>query len=59
MRSTILIISHQERIIRLADEILLIANGSLQDRGPVEKIYPKILRDTVTGCNLLEGNEKC
>jgi len=59
MRSTILIISHQERIIRLADEILLIANGSLQDRGPVEKIYPKILRDTVSGCNLLEGNEKC
>jgi len=57
--ATILIISHQERIIRLADEILLVANGELQDRGPMEKIYPKILADTVSGCNLLEGNATC
>lgn len=28
---TILIISHQERIIRLADEIILIANGEIAD----------------------------
>ena len=35
--ATILIISHQERIIRLADEIVLVSNGEIQDRGPVEK----------------------
>ena len=57
--ATILIISHQERIIRLADEIVLVADGQIQDRGPVEKLYPKILADTVTGCNLLEVDGKC
>ena len=46
---TILIISHQERIIRLADEIILIAN----------ELYPKLLSQTVAGCNLLEVNGIC
>ena len=57
--ATILIISHQERIIRLADEIILVAGGRIQDRGPVERIYPKILADTVAGCNLLEVDGTC
>ncbi len=52
--ATILIISHQERIIRLADEILLVAGGRLLDRGSVEEIYPKIMSQTSVGCNLLE-----
>ncbi len=55
-QATIIIISHQERIIRLADEILLIAGGRLQDRGSVDEIYPKIMTQTLTGCNLLEVN---
>ena len=55
-QATIIIISHQERIIRLADEILLIAGGRLQDRGTVDEIYPKIMTQTLTGCNLLEVN---
>ena len=58
-QKTILIISHQERIIRLADEIILVANGQVQERGPVEKIYPMILNDTVAGCNRLEVEGKC
>ena len=53
-QATIIIISHQERIIRLADEILLIAGGRLQDRGSVDEVYPKIMTQTLTGCNLLE-----
>ena len=57
--ATILIISHQERIIRLADEILLIADGKLSARGSVEEIFPKILADTVYGCNRLEVDGKC
>ena len=56
---TILIISHQERIIRLADEIVLVADGSLAGRGSVEELYPKILAQTVKGCNMLEVNGKC
>ena len=57
--ATILIISHQERILRLADEIVLVANGEVQTRGPMEEIYPQILDDTVSGCNLLEVDPKC
>lgn len=57
--ATILIISHQERIIRLADEIILVAGGSIAERGSVEEIYPKIIADTVAGCNLLEVDKKC
>lgn len=57
--ATILIISHQERIIRLADEIVLVANGVVSARGSVEEIYPRIMADTVMGCNRLEVNGTC
>ena len=50
---TILIISHQERIIRLADEIVLIANGEIAGRGTADELYPKLLSHTVAGCNPL------
>ena len=56
---TILIISHQERIIRLADEIVLIANGEIAVRGTADELYPKLLSQTVAGCNLLEVNGTC
>lgn len=56
---TILIISHQERIIRLADEIVLISGGQIQSRGPADQLYSKIMADTVMGCNRLEVNGTC
>ena len=56
---TIVIISHQERIIRLADEIILLAGGEIAARGTADEIYPRILADTVSGCNLLEVNGTC
>ena len=56
---TILIISHQERIIRLADEIVLISGGRIQSRGPADQLYSKIMADTITGCNKLEVDGKC
>lgn len=58
-KSTILIISHQERIIRLADEILLVSGGRVTERGPVDEIYPKIMQQTVSGCNMLEVDGAC
>ena len=57
--STIIIISHQERIIRLADEIILLANGQVSDRGDADVIYPKLMGLTMAGCNMLEVNQKC
>ena len=56
---TILIISHQERIIRLADEIVLISGGRIQSRGPADQLYSQIMADTITGCNRLEVDKKC
>ena len=57
--ATILIISHQERIIRLADEIVLLANGEIAGRGTADELYPRLLSQTVAGCNLLEVNGTC
>ena len=57
--ATMVIISHQERIIRLADEIVLIANGEIAGRGTADELYPKLLSQTVAGCNLLEVNGTC
>ena len=57
--ATIIIISHQERIIRLADEILMISGGELAERGTVDEIYPKIMAQTVGACQVLEVDKKC
>ncbi len=57
--STIIIISHQERIIRLADEIILMANGNVAARGDADEIYPQLMGMTIAGCNMLEVNQKC
>ncbi len=56
---TILIISHQERIIRLADEIILIAGGRIQNRGAAPALYSQIMSDVIAGCSQLEVDRKC
>lgn len=43
LHGSILIISHQERILNIADEILLIADGELVKRGSREEILPQLL----------------
>lgn len=43
---TIIIISHQERILSIADEIVVISNGQLQEIGTSEVIMPKLLNGT-------------
>ncbi|MGN1001863.1 MAG: ABC transporter ATP-binding protein [Oscillospiraceae bacterium] len=52
--STMLIISHQERIIRLADEILVISGGTVAKRGSTEEVFPTILADTYGCCPVLK-----
>lgn len=42
---TLLVISHQERILNIADEIVVIANGRLKAAGPKETILPTLLID--------------
>lgn len=45
-QKSIIIISHQERILNIADDIIVIAEGSLRDRGTKDVILPQLLNDT-------------
>ena len=52
--ASMIIISHQERIIRLADEIVMVSGGRILEQGPVSEIFPKILANTTGSCSYLE-----
>ena len=43
MKGTMLIISHQERILKIADEIAVVANGTIKAQGPAETIMGELL----------------
>lgn len=47
--SSIIIISHQERILNIADEIVVIAGGEIKDKGKKTDILPELLQGT-GGC---------
>ena len=51
--ATMIIISHQERIISLADEVIVVGDGQLRHRGSPKDILPQILSDTLGGCPVL------
>lgn len=42
-QGSILIISHQERILNIADKIVVIADGKVQSVGEKDKVLPKLL----------------
>lgn len=50
-KESIIIISHQERIMQLADEIVVIADGKIRDRGPKDEIFPRLMGEFDGGCN--------
>ena len=52
-QATLLIISHQERIISLADEIVMVSEGKVAKHGPKDEIFPQILANTTAGCSYL------
>lgn len=45
----IIIISHQERILNIADKILVLANGTIADYGSKDDVFPKLM-DVRSGC---------
>ena len=53
---SILIISHQERILNIADEIVVLAAGKIVNHGPKEDILPSLLGTAaaVNACSQLE-----
>ena len=42
-RGTVMIISHQERILSIADEIVVIDGGKVVRQGPRDEVLPEIL----------------
>ncbi len=46
---TIMIISHQERILNIADKIVVLAGGEVVEYGAKEEVYPKLM-DVRAGC---------
>ena len=54
--SSILIISHQERILEIADEIVVLADGKITAQGPRDRILPQLLKgESCSFCPNQEG----
>ena len=49
--TTIVIISHQERILELADEIILMANGKVQEKAAKDEILSRIFKNDSCLCS--------
>jgi Fe-S cluster assembly ATP-binding protein len=47
---SVILISHQERIMQLADEIIIIADGKITEHGSKEEIFPKLLGEFDGDC---------
>lgn len=57
INGSILIISHQERILNIADKIVIIANGHVESVGTKEEIMPKLTDQSGT-CRVLTEKHK-
>ena len=53
--SAILIISHQERILNIADEIVVLNNGEIEKQGTKDTILPELIGTSfaVKGCGIM------
>ena len=58
VKGTTIIISHQERILRIADEIILMKRGKIDQIGSSEEILEKTIKQNIKCCKKLkEGVE--
>lgn len=51
--SSIVIISHQEKILNIADEIILLVDGKVQAVGQKEEVLPLLLNKTQKPCKVM------
>ena len=56
--SSIVVISHQERILNVADEVILLVEGQVKDHGEKEKILPQLFQDN-NFCNYQSNQIEC
>ncbi len=54
--SSILVISHQERILEIADEIIVVSGGGISAHGPRDEILPTLIgtSSAMTSCDRLQ-----
>ena len=57
IKGSIVIISHQERILNIADEIVLVSNGKVEKHGPKEEMLPQIF-GKIKPCHKMKEVEK-
>ncbi len=55
---TIIIISHQERILNIADNVAILKSGELKSYGKREDILPELLSSSKAACPVLTSNMK-
>ena len=54
---SIIIISHQERILNIADKIVVIDGGSIKATGTKEEVLPELLGTVESGCRAISCKE--
>ena len=56
---TIIIISHQERILNIADQIIVLANGEVVNQGDKDTVFPTLMgKSAIEGCPTLLSKMK-
>lgn len=58
IKGTILIISHQERILKISDEVILMKNGKIKDIGTSKDILESEVQQNVSCCKLKKEGAK-
>lgn len=58
VKGTTLIISHQERILNIADEVILMRRGKIEEIGSSKDILEKTIKPTVKCCKVKKEGEK-
>ena len=56
IQGSIVIISHQERILNIADRIIIVSNGVIKADGAKAEVLPQILSNSA--CQALTDKEK-
>lgn len=53
---SVVIISHQERIMQLADNIVVVADGAVRSYGKKDEIFPQLMSELSENCGFRGGN---
>lgn len=53
IQGSIIIISHQERILNIADQIIVLADGEVRAQGSKEEVLPELLHASSEACSTL------